>query len=104
MLAGEPGQEVEDSFEYGYGDRRHHIRERPLRIDGRDTALGGGLESGGRLEGVAPDIVRESDIVVTLAEVPAADDNLLTVPGCKVGRDSPRSNVVQKVLALQFLD
>ena len=101
-LAGKPGQKVEETLKHGHGIRGDLLRELPFRVDGRDAPFRRGLESVRRLERIASDIVRESNVLKGFVRVLATNYHFLAIPPCNTQRYFALRQIVKEIRAPQF--
>ena len=104
VVAGQPGEEVEEPLEDGHGDGSRPVREHARRVDGRDARLGGGLETGGRLERVAAAVVQEADVVIGPSQRLPAERHLPAVAGRQGSRNAPFPEVIKEIRRMEVLD
>ena len=95
VVAGQPGEEVEEAFEDRHHARGRAIREVAVDVDGGDTRLGGGLEAGGGLEGISAAVVQEAEALVGPARRLPTESDFAAIAGRKRRRNPPGLAVVK---------
>ena len=102
VVAGQPGEEVEEALEDGDDVVRRAVREVAVGVDGRDSGLGGGLEAGRGLERVAAAVVQEAEAFIgPFGRLPPKGD-LAAVTGDQVRRNPPGPAVLLQMSGLNI--